>query len=309
MSEESNLDFARCVEVSERVAWRLDDVMPKGTRLDFSLPFLPEALARTAPLSMLDARERKILNQITANSYLNAFAFVEEYIIATMMDHARAELYGDKDALRALTRVAEEEIKHQQLFHRFRRAFEDGFGTRCGVLEDASEVAGAILSKSPIAILLVTFQLELTTQHHYLACARNDDAIDAFFVSLLKHHWIEEAQHARVDQLELEKQIALAPGPALEYGVDEYFEIVEDLAAVFARQAAMDTESLAVATGRILPRDEREAVTRSRRLAYEDMFLRSGLVHATFLEMLRRLDETAPERAEAFAKSLGVAGD
>jgi len=184
MSETSD-SFARCVEQSERAAWRLDDVMPAGTRLDFTSPFLPESLAKTASLEMLDARERKILNQITANAYLNAFSFVEEYIIATMMDHARAELFGDKDALRALTRVAEEEVKHQQLFERYRIAFEDGFGTTCRVLDNAAEVAGAILSKSPVAVMLVTFQLELTTQHHYVESARDDDTLDPFFVSLL----------------------------------------------------------------------------------------------------------------------------
>ena len=138
---------------------------------------------------------------------------------------------------------------------------------------------------------------------------KDDQSIDPFFVSLLKNHWIEEAQHARVDALELEKQVALAPSAALEHGVDEYFEIVEDLAATFARQAHMDIESLGVALGRSFSVDERETIERSQRLAYEDMFIRCGLVNPTFLDTLRRLDETAPERAEAIAKSLGGGAD
>ena len=83
------------------------------------------------------------------------------------------------------------------------------------------------------------------------------------------------------------------------------FAFVEDLASTFARQASMDVESLAGAIGRVLPAQERGVIERTQRLAYEDMFIRCGLTHATFLSMLRRLDETAPERAEAGAKKLG----
>ena len=83
------------------------------------------------------------------------------------------------------------------------------------------------------------------------------------------------------------------------------FAFVEDLASTFARQASMDVERLAGAIGRVLPDQERDVIERTQRLAYEDRFIRCGLTHATFLSMLSRLDETAPERAEAVAKTLG----
>ena len=81
-------DYASCVRSSEKVQWRLDEVMPEGTQLDFSRPFLPEKLAPTAHLTFLDEDERRKLNQISAKAYLNLFAFVEEYILATMTQHA-----------------------------------------------------------------------------------------------------------------------------------------------------------------------------------------------------------------------------
>ena len=83
------------------------------------------------------------------------------------------------------------------------------------------------------------------------------------------------------------------------------FSFVGDLASTFAHQASMDVESLAGAIGRVLPAQERDVIERTQRLAYEDMLIRCGLTHTTFLSMLRRLDETAPERAEAVAKTLG----
>jgi hypothetical protein len=48
-----NFDYAGCVKVSERVSWKLDEVMPAETRLDFTRPFLPEQLAGTRGLCEL----------------------------------------------------------------------------------------------------------------------------------------------------------------------------------------------------------------------------------------------------------------
>ncbi len=155
MPDELREDLALCVDLSEPVAWRLDDVMPKGTRLDFSPPGSAGEPRPDRGVDHADERERKILPQITANAYPNGFAFVE------------------------------------------------------------------------------------------------------------------------------------------------------DFASTFARQASMDIESLAGAIGRVLPAQQRDVIERTQRLAYEDMFIRCDLTHATFLSMLRRLDETAPERAESIAKTLG----
>ena len=41
-------DYASCVKHSEKVAWTVDEVMPLDTRLDFTRPFLPEALSADA---------------------------------------------------------------------------------------------------------------------------------------------------------------------------------------------------------------------------------------------------------------------
>ena len=90
------------------------------------------------------------------------------------------------------------------------------------MLGAAAEVAGVILSKSPIAVMLVTCHLELMTLQHYTECVREDDAVDPLFQRLLKCHRLEESQHARIDALELAcrpsrlEQIAVA--------IDEYLE-------------------------------------------------------------------------------------
>ena len=52
------------------------------------------------------------------NGYCHIFAFVEEFIIPTIMEEAMKDAYGDEVKLRSLLRFAEEELKHQQLFRR-----------------------------------------------------------------------------------------------------------------------------------------------------------------------------------------------
>src|SRR5690349_18662717 len=141
---ELDYDYATCVRNSERVNWKLDDVMPVGTRLDFARPFLPVALSARGDLPFLNRDERRKLNQINGNAYLNLFGFVEEYILAVAVKHAQAEMFGDHNAIRALVRFADEEAKHQALFRRYTEAFQKDFGHTTDVLESAVEVAGVI---------------------------------------------------------------------------------------------------------------------------------------------------------------------
>ena len=37
------------------------------------------------------------------------------------------------------------------------------------------------------------------TQLHYLDSVKDDGDLDPLFKSLLRHHWMEEAQHAKLD--------------------------------------------------------------------------------------------------------------
>src|SRR5688572_4815797 len=205
-------DYSSCIKNSEKVSWKVDEVMPPATKLDFSRRFLPSTLTGSDRVEFLTERERLTLNHINGNAYINLFAFVEEYIVATAVNHAQAEMFGDHSAVRALVRFAEEEIKHQELFWRYLAAFKRDFPHPCEVLGSAAAVAQVILSKSPMAVLMVTLHLELMTQAHFTESVRSDASLDPLFVSMLKHHWQEECQHAKIDALELDKLISMS-GP------------------------------------------------------------------------------------------------
>ncbi len=295
--------YADCVKKSEQVSWRLDDVMPADARLNFDLDFLPQALAPTR-LEFLSTREQRSLNQIAGNAYLNLFHFVEEYILATMMKHCQAELFGNSSALRALTRFVDEELKHQQMFERFREAFARDFGHPCAVLDNAAEVAGLIMSKSPLGVLFTTLHVEWMTQEHFTACIRDARAVDPFFKSLLHHHWLEECQHARIDTLEAIKLASGLNRDQREAAADEYIEILGALDGLLVRQAEFDVESLQAAAGRVLPENEADRVLNSQHRGYRKTFLWYGMTHRNVQEILTEMAPRALEVVQARAADI-----
>ena len=46
--------------------------------------------------------------------------------------------------------------------------------------------------------------IEWTTQRHFQDSVHDDNTLDPQFKSLLKHHWMEEMQHAQLDTLMVE---------------------------------------------------------------------------------------------------------
>ena len=53
----SNYSYQAALETSERVHWRIDDIIGGEKRLDFSKPFMPESLAQVKGLPFLTNAE------------------------------------------------------------------------------------------------------------------------------------------------------------------------------------------------------------------------------------------------------------
>ncbi len=279
-------DYRKCLEASERVAWSLADVVPGESKLDFGRSFMPTAMFLADKLECLTAVEKRKLNQIFGRAYGYLFYFVEAYIISATMEHARAELYGDEFALRALLRFTEEEVKHQQLFLRFGELFDRDFGADCGLTDNPQEVASYILGKSPLAVLLVTLHLEIITQAHYVDAMKDNTDLEPLFTSLFKHHWLEEAQHAKLDALELEKLLEGASPEQRALAEAEYVEILDAFSGLLGRQAALDVQSLEAATGKTFSDDVRKEIEHAQTRSYQRAFLWYGLTNSLFREYL-----------------------
>lgn len=293
--------YQSVLAAAEVPRWRIDDIIGGDKRLDFSKPFLPESFARVEPLEFLTQDEKRILNQIRANAYLVIFGLVEEYILPFVLDHARTQVHGDDYRVRALLQFATEEAKHIQLFKRFRQVFADEFGTDCPVIGPPDAVADAILAHDPLGVALTTLHIEWMTQRHYVDSVKDDQELDPQFKSLLKHHWMEEIHHAKLDTLMVE---ALADGRTEEQnmkGVEEYIEIGGFIDGALKQQVEFDLDSFQRATGRELTDSEKEKFRSVQLQANRWTYLGTGMTHERVLETLESLTPKARQRIESIS--------
>lgn len=288
-----------------KVGWCVDDLIGGDKRLDFSKPFLPESLASVRSLTSLSAREQLLLNQIRGNSYLYLFGFVEEFILPFVLDEARSVVPGgDPFEVRALLAFADEEAKHIHLFQRFAEEFAAGFKTPCGVVGPASEIAKVVLSHSRLGVALLTLHLEWMTQAHYLYSVKDDEDLDPQFKSLLRHHWMEEAQHAKLDTLLVEK-LARSGGPeAIVRALSDFGAMGFAIDGLLQQQVELDLVALETASGRTLESAERQEIAAVQVRGYRYTFLVSGLLQKNFLATVEKLSPGASDSMRAMARAL-----
>jgi hypothetical protein len=294
-------DFKHTLVASYKVNWRIEDIIGKDKQLDFTKPFMPESLARVEELSFLNADEKLVLNHIRGHAYLCIFGLVEEFILPFVLDHVRPELDGDDYRVRAFLQLASEEAKHIQLFKLFSREFQKNFGTKCGVIGPPSEVARAVLAHQPLAVALAILHIGWMTQRHYIESVKDNQTLDAQFKSLLKNHWLEEAQHAKLDALMVE---AIADGMTAEQivkAVNEYLEIVDFLDAGMRQQTLLDLESFERAAKRKLSGGEREEFINVQHQASRWTYIGTGMTHPKFTETLEELNPEQKMRIEKIA--------
>jgi len=293
--------YESALAASEVIHWRIEDIIGGEKRLDFSKPFMPESLAHTEPLAFLTKEEKRILNQIRGNAYLCIFGLVEEFILPFILDHARPQLQGDDYRVRALLQFASEEAKHIQLFKRFRQEFEDGFGTECPVIGPPEAIAKAILAHDPLGVAITTLHIEWMVQSHYIGSIKDDQELDPLFKSLLKHHWIEEVQHAKLDTLMVEALSANRSEEERMRGVDEYIEIGGFIDGGLKQQVEFDLSSFEQATGRTLTDAEKDEFRRVQLRANRWTYLGTGMTHEKVLETLESLTPKARRKVESIS--------
>jgi len=279
-----DFNYEATLASSLRAAWKLDDVLAEDQELDFTRNFMPEGLARTAELDMLSPFEQRRLNQIAGNTYLHVFGVVEEFILPFLMDHARDMLREDDYRVRAILNFAGEEAKHIHLFKRFGAAFKRGFPVDCQMIGPSEAIGAEVLSNDPLSVAIVILMIEWVTQSHYLEMIRDDSDLDPLFKSLMKHHWMEEAQHAKLDTLIVE---ALAEGKSeaeLEAAIDGFFKIGAFLDSGFKAQTSFNLDALEMVIGRRL--ENRKVIEEQQHQAARWTFIGSGMVHQRFREIL-----------------------
>jgi hypothetical protein len=281
--------------------WRVEDIIGGDKRLDFSKPFMPEALAWMDKLTFLSADEKRILNQIRGNTYLSIFELVEEFILPFALDEARPHLLDGDYRLRALLQLASEEAKHIQLFKTFKQEFAQGFGTECAGIGPADEVAKAVLAHQPLAVAITILTIEWMSQRHYLESIKDDQGLDPQFKSLLRNHWVEEAQHAKTDTLVVEWLAEGKTEAQIMEAIEEFLDIGGFLDNGLKQQVELDMDAFMRATGRELTDAEKEEFRRVQHQANRWTYLGSGMTHEKVLGTLESLTPKARQRIESVA--------
>jgi hypothetical protein len=296
-----NYSYQSALAASERIGWKIEDLIGGDKQLDFTKPFMPESLAQVKQLSFLTPEEQRTLNQIRGHEYLAMFGLVEEFILPYVVDHARPQLSGDDYRVRALLQFAGEEAKHIHLFKRFRQEFEQGFGSKCDFIGPAEDVSRFVLSHSPLGAGIAILHIEWITLRHYIEGVRDNNHLDLQFKSLLKNHWLEESQHTKLDTLVVEEVVANATAQEIDQAFKEYGEIGAFLDQGIQQQAEFDVESFVRATGRNLSKAERQQMTDAVLKGMRWTYLGTGMTHPNFLATVESIKPEARKQIEQMA--------
>lgn len=298
--------YQHLLETSRRVNWRLTDLVGADRRMDFTRPFLPETFAQTEPLGYLSQTEKLKLNQIRARGYLALFELVEAFVVPFISLQADTDVAGEPLRAEALRHFVGEEEKHRELFAAVLREFDATFGSECGLIGPAEDICRAILGHGPLAITIAILGFEWMSQGHYLGAVKDNQGLDPQFKNLLKHHWIEEAQHAKLDGLVLKSLAQRSSTQDIAAAVEEFFEIGAFLDGGFKQQAELDLASLERATDRTLSQNERQAFLDVQHRALKWTFLGSSMANRNFLAVLASVSDEAANCVAQAAKSFAL---
>jgi hypothetical protein len=280
--------YARCIAVSKRVRWTVEDVI-QGRTFDTEHNFLPDGFAKAAEFPSLSSEEIRFISQIQGRTYANMFGLLERYVNAKVLELSRDHWFGDQTKLEALVRFSDEEIKHQHLF----RCIEDLIAS---VMPDGycftqqpNQVAKMVLGKSTWAVLGLTLMVELVTQAHYRESIDKDANVSPLYKDVFRHHWMEECQHAILDELEWRREDRKLTARERDMAVDELIELATAIDGILQDQAAADAMYFQKAVKRPISQRETEVIAMGFLKAYRWQYILSGAENAHFARVIEEL--------------------
>jgi hypothetical protein len=281
--------YARAVAASKRARWDIEADVLRGRRLETSDTFLPDGLSKVQALEILGEEEKRFLSHIQGRTYANVFGLVERFISAKVLEISAHHHLGDQAALEGLVRFSDEEIKHQELFRRVERLCADIMPPGYRFEHDPNDVARAVLGKSTWAVLALTCLIELFTQTHYLESIAPAKGLSPLFKDVFRFHWMEESQHAVLDELEWRAEDARLTAEQRTRAVTDLIELVGAVDAILQAQAAADAAYFIDYRGQPLAPGDATRVEATILRAYRYQYIVSGVERTRFPLVLREL--------------------
>jgi hypothetical protein len=281
--------YAKCIEVSKRVRWDIDEDVIRGRNFDFSQKFLPDGISKVDQLDVLNDDEKRLLSQIQGRTYANMFGFVERFITAKVLETTRDHWLGDQTALEALIRFSDEELKHQELFRRIEKMMAAGMPEGYKFLPDPDDVAAAVLKNSTWAVLALILEIELFTQEHYKQSIEPEENLSELYKDIFLFHWKEETTHAMMDELEWPREDSKLSTEERDRAIDELIAIVVDVDDILQNQSTADVDYFLKLCNRSFTNDEVQRIKDGVLRGYRWQYIFSGIEHPRFQKLYQQL--------------------
>ena len=279
--------FGNCRKASDKATWSLEEAVA-GFDFDFSRRFLPLRICGHKVPSWMTEAEQLKLNQLRGYSYAHIFSVVEEFIVEQTCRTANKYVHVDSDAVSAIIKFADEELKHQRLFSEMKTRLVSGFGFTPVGIANKEDLARQICGHSEFAVYLLCLVLEWMTQRHYLECYQDEEKqLDQSFVNVFRLHWVEEVQHARLDTILLREMAENMSEDDLDTALVEFRNLVHLLAEVLVQQNECDVQNFERLCGPLSP-SQRKELLEQMRTDWVWTFLVSGLEHKGFQVVYER---------------------
>jgi len=278
--------YARCIEASKRVRWDIDKDVIRGRRFDSKQKYLPDGIFRAEEFAFLSADEQLYLSQIQGRTYANMFGLVERFINAKVLEISRDYWLGEQTKLEALVRFSDEELKHQELFRRLDAMIGETMAAGYTFHPQSNSVADVVLGKSTWSVLGLTLLIELFTQAHYRESIAEDDDLSPLFKDVFRFHWMEESQHAILDELEWQREDAKLSLDQRDAAVNDLIDLAVAVDGILQQQADSDAAYFAATNSRHLDDGERGCLRDGILKSYRWQYIFSGAEHPHFLKVL-----------------------
>ena len=278
--------YSKVVANSKRVRWDIDHDVIRHRRFDFDKTFLPSGLSLVNELDFLTLDDRRLLSQVQGRSYAYIFGLVERFIGAKVLEVSRQHALGDQAALEALVRMADEELKHQELFRRMEQMMANDMPAGYVATAEPNAVAIAVLSKSTWSVLALTLDIELFTLAHYRASIEPNDDLCPLWKDVFRAHWKEESQHAVPDELEFLRENAQLSATERDAAVADLIDLVVAVDGILQAQARADANYFESIADQRYDDAQRGAIEAGTLKAYRWQYIVSGVTEGRFQKVL-----------------------
>lgn len=268
--------YRKCLHNAQKVTWDIDADVIRFRQLDTASKYLPDSLSLVTQLPFLNEGQQRLLSQVQGRTYAYLFGLIERCINAKVLELSHEHCLGDQIAVAALLKFVEQELKHQELFRRVEKLADLALPPGYRMTTDPDSAAAAMMRKSTWAVLALTCFVETFTQAHYLHSIRNGSELSPLFKDVFYYHWLEEVQHATLDELEWQRVHDEMTPAAIDAAVTDLIALVDIVDSILQAQASADGEYFCSCAGVYLDREQSNAVKACLLKAYRLQYLVSG---------------------------------